>query len=76
MLILSRKSNESIMLGDDIEITVLSVIGKTVKLGIQAPQNIFVHRKEIYEAIKNENLKAITKENVLSLADILRDRRK
>ncbi len=76
MLILSRKNNESIMIGDEIEIIVVDVVGKTVKLGINAPRDIFVHRKEIYEAIKNENIRAISKDNVISLFQLFNDRNK
>lgn len=58
MLILSRKKNESIMIGDNIEIKVIDIQGDQVRLGISAPKNITVHRKEIYCEIKEENLKA------------------
>ena len=54
MLVLTRKSNQSIMIGDDIEITVLSVMGEKVRIGIQAPQRIPVFRKEIYLEIHSE----------------------
>ena len=59
MLALTRKIRESIVIGDDIEITILSVSGEQVKLGIQAPKNISVHRKEIYEQIVSANKEAI-----------------
>ena len=52
MLILTRKIGESLILGDDVEITVLSVRGNQVKLGVNAPKEIAVHRQEIYERIK------------------------
>ncbi|HOY65168.1 MAG TPA: carbon storage regulator CsrA, partial [bacterium] len=58
MLVLSRKLEESIMVGDHIEIKVIAVHGETVKLGISAPRNIPVHRKEIYEEIEKENILA------------------
>ena len=48
MLVLTRKSNQSIMIGDDIEVSVLSVMGEKVRIGIQAPQEVPVFRKEIY----------------------------
>lgn len=48
MLVLTRKSNQSIMIGDDVEVSVLSVMGEKVRIGIQAPQEIPVFRKEIY----------------------------
>lgn len=52
MLILTRKIGESLLVGDDVEITVLSVRGNQVKLGVNAPKGISVHRQEIYERIK------------------------
>ena len=54
MLVLSRKRNESIMIGDDVEITIVDVRGDKVRLGITAPSDIPVHRKEVYERIKRE----------------------
>ncbi len=53
MLILTRKTGESLLVGDDVEITVLSVRGNQVKLGVNAPKEIAVHRKEIYQKIKS-----------------------
>ena len=55
MLVLSRQQDETIMIGDDVEITVVSIRGDKVRIGIKAPPHIPVHRKEIYEAIKREN---------------------
>ncbi|BBU38284.1 carbon storage regulator CsrA [Aeribacillus pallidus] len=55
MLILTRKLNESIIIGDNIEITITAIEGDQVKLGIKAPKQIDVHRKEIYAAIQTEN---------------------
>ena len=54
MLILTRRTNETLMIGDDIEITVLSVKGNQVRIGIKAPNNVAVHREEIYQRIQNE----------------------
>jgi carbon storage regulator len=54
MLVLTRKSNQSIMIGDEIEVSVLSVMGEKVRIGIQAPQTIPVFRKEIYLEIHRE----------------------
>lgn len=54
MLVLSRQKDESIIIGDDVEITIVDVRGDKVRLGITAPRNITVHRKEIYEAIQKE----------------------
>lgn len=58
MLVLTRKKNQSIRIGDDIEIKVLGVEGDQIKLGIHAPKSIDIHRKEIYEAIQKENSEA------------------
>ena len=54
MLVLTRKSNQSIMIGDEIEISVLSVVGDKVRLGIQAPRAVPVYRHEVYVAIQRE----------------------
>ncbi len=54
MLVLSRQKDESIVIGDDIEITIVDVRGNKVRLGITAPKNISVHRREVYEAIQRE----------------------
>ena len=54
MLVLSRRKEESIIVGDNIEVKIIEVRGKKVRLGITAPRSISVHRKEIYEAIKRE----------------------
>jgi len=54
MLVLSRQKDESIMIGDEVEITIVDVRGDKVRLGINAPRNIAVHRKEIYLAIQKE----------------------
>ena len=54
MLVLSRQKDESIVIGDDVEITIVDVRGDKVRLGINAPRSISVHRKEIYDAIQRE----------------------
>lgn len=59
MLVLTRKLNESIMIGNDIEITVLAVEGEQIKLGINAPKKVDIHRKEIYLSIQQENNQAV-----------------
>ena len=51
MLVLTRKTNQSIMIGDDIEISILSVTGDKVRIGIDAPRDVAVFRKEVYEVI-------------------------
>jgi carbon storage regulator len=58
MLVLSRQCDESIIIGDNIVVTVVDVRGDKVRLGIQAPTEIPVHRREVYEAIQRENLRA------------------
>ncbi len=55
MLVLTRKPDQSIMVGTDIEITVLEVRGEQVRLGIRAPRTVTVHRKEVFEQIRLEN---------------------
>lgn len=58
MLVLSRHRDECIMIGDDVTITVVDIRGDKVRLGIDAPKHVPVHRQEVYEAIKRENQKA------------------
>ncbi len=58
MLVLSRQRDETIMIGDDVEITIVDIRGDKVRLGINAPRHIQVHRKEVYEAIQRENIEA------------------
>ena len=58
MLVLSRQRDETIMIGDDIEITVVDIRGDKVRVGITAPRHVEVHRKEVHEAIKQENTDA------------------
>ena len=58
MLVLSRKPNESIIIGDNVEVKVVEVRGEQVKLGITAPRDIPVHRKEIYDSIHKQNIDA------------------
>lgn len=56
MLILTRRPNESLMVGDDVKVTVLGIKGNQVRVGISAPRHVPVHRQEIYEKIKDEEL--------------------
>ncbi len=58
MLVLTRKSNQSIMIGDDIEVSVLSIMGEKVRIGIQAPREVPVFRKEVYLEIQQERAEA------------------
>lgn len=58
MLVLSRQKDETIIIGDDIEVTVVDIRGDKVRLGINAPKSVPVHRKEVYEQIKRENREA------------------
>jgi carbon storage regulator len=62
MLVLTRKSNQSIMIGDDIEVSVLSVMGEKVRIGIQAPRDIPVFRKEVYLEIQQERAGGVREE--------------
>ena len=69
MLVLSRQRDETIMIGDDVEITVVDVRGDKVRLGINAPRSVQVHRKEVYDAIKRENA-AAAKADLGNLKDL------
>ena len=60
MLVLSRKKDESIMIGDQIEIKILAVDGEQIKLGIVAPKTVKVHRSEVFEAIQAQNKEALS----------------
>lgn len=62
MLVLSRKKDEAIIIRDDIKIVVIEVRGDKVRLGIEAPREISVHRQEVYEAIKKEKESSVEKE--------------
>lgn len=58
MLVLTRKVNQSIVIGNEIEVVVLEVRGEQVRIGIRAPRDVAVHRKEIFEQIQEENVSA------------------
>jgi carbon storage regulator len=68
MLILTRKLGESIAIGDDIKITFLEMTGKQLRIGIEAPRNVPVHRAEIYQAIQEQNVQASASD--VRIADI------
>jgi len=55
MLVIQRRPEETIRIGDDITVRVLGIVGNSVKIGIDAPRSITVHREEVYEAIQREN---------------------
>ena len=76
MLILTRKVNESIMIGDKVEISVVDIRGDQVKIGIQAPRDVKVYRQEVYEAIQEENRAAVATDVSLPKLDSLADQRK
>lgn len=63
MLVLTRKTGETVMLGEDIQVKVVSVDGEQVKLGIEAPRTLKIFRKELYEAIQLENKAALETQN-------------
>jgi carbon storage regulator len=71
MLVLARKTGQSIVINDDIELLVIEVRGDQVRLGINAPKNVPVHRKELLEQIRAENVKAATEASVDDIAKIL-----
>ncbi|MFQ5489665.1 MAG: carbon storage regulator CsrA [Phycisphaerae bacterium] len=77
MLVLSRTRDETIMIGDDIEITIVDIRGDKVRLGINAPNEIPVHRKEVYDAIKRENEQAskVSPGEVASVLDATKRRK-
>jgi carbon storage regulator len=62
MLVLSRQKDESIIIGDNVEIVIVDVRGEEVRLGITAPKDVTVHRKEVYEAIQREKKEKAEKE--------------
>ena len=71
MLVLTRKENESIMIGSDIELKVLDLKDNQVKLGIVAPRNVAVHRREVYLAIQAENAQAAASVPVDGISDLI-----
>jgi carbon storage regulator len=77
MLVLSRQRDESIIVGDNVQITIVDIRGDKVRLGIEAPANISVHRKEVFDAIQRENRKAagVSSEDLAEAAPPKRDGR-
>lgn len=73
MLVLARRVDQSLMLGDDIEIKILSVDGDTVRIGIEAPKSILVLRKELYAEVVRQNRTAVevTREDISKLSGLL-----
>ena len=71
MLALSRKKNEALVLNNNIEITVLEIKGEQVKLGITAPKNVPVYRKEVYVQIQEANKAAVDTDGMAALKDLL-----
>ncbi|WP_074137924.1 carbon storage regulator CsrA [Clostridioides difficile] len=69
MLVISRKKDEAVLIGESIEVKIVGVDGNNVKLAISAPNNISILRKEIYEKVKSENIKA-TKKNIKILKSL------
>ena len=74
MLVLTRKVNEEILVNDNIVIKIVSIEGNHVRIGIEAPKSVSIHRKEVYEKIKEENLSALksSKENLLDAVSLVR----
>ncbi len=70
MLVLTRKSNQSIMIGDEIEVSVLSIMGEKVRIGIQAPRSIPVFRKEVYLEIQQEKASGSRTEVAKAIEDL------
>ena len=72
MLALSRKKNEALVINNNIEVTVLEIKGDQVKLGITAPTEVPVYRKEVYLQIQKENEEAMSSNNLIGLADLFK----
>jgi len=70
MLILSRKTNEKIMIGDDISVSIIEIRGDQVRIGVDAPKSVKVFRQEVFDAIKAENKAAAQSGNVLPVLTI------
>lgn len=75
MLALARKINQSIMIGNDIEITLLEIKGDQVKIGISAPKSVPVYRKEIYVQIQEENKSAVQEVDISKIRDLFDEKK-
>ena len=73
MLILSRKINEKIMIGDDISVSIIDIRGDQVRIGVDAPKSVKVFRQEVFDAIRAENKAAAQSASVLPALDIASD---
>lgn len=78
MLVLTRKKGQSVIINDNIEIVLVDVQGDHIKIGINAPKDVTVHRKEVYEEIQNENKKAALSnvENLKNLTSVIKENKK
>lgn len=73
MLALARKVNQSIVIGNDIEVTILEIKGDQIKIGIDAPKSVPIYRKEIYVQIQEENKQAAEEVDVAALKNVFKD---
>lgn len=71
MLALTRKKNEALILNNNIELTILEVKGEQVKIGIKAPKEVSIYRKEVYEQIQSANKEAMEMDDIAVLKDFL-----
>lgn len=72
MLALARKVNESIIINDNVEVTILEIKGDQIKIGIDAPKSVPVYRKEIYSQIQNSNVEAAKTDGLSALSELLK----
>ncbi len=74
MLVLSRKKDQGIVIGDNIELTIIEIQGDQVRIGIKAPKNVSIYRKEIFLEIQDENKKAASSGAVTALDAIIKNK--